>query len=191
MSKQRKGTRVAGSLTFADKPTRVGSLVTLRPAQRDDATEIAAVDEETLRLTGTHRMFTVTELEQWYATRREQTDRVDWAIIDNVSARWAGEVVLNDLDVVNRSCGFRIMLQGPTFFGRGLGTEATKLAVDHAFAVGVHRIELEVYDFNPRARRVYENVGFRHEGTKRDALWWQGSWVSAHLMGMLESDRVR
>jgi RimJ/RimL family protein N-acetyltransferase len=40
--------------------------------------------------------------------------------------------------------------------------------------VGVHRIELDVYDFHPRARHVYEKVGFMYEGTKRDALRWDG-----------------
>jgi RimJ/RimL family protein N-acetyltransferase len=174
--------------TFAAKPTIAGRLVTLRPVQVGDAAQLAATDPDVDRLTGTHRSFALAELEQWYATRGEQTDRVDWAIVENATGAWAGEVVLNDLDADNRSCGFRIMLQGPRFFGRGLGSAATELAVEHAFAVGVHRIELEVYDFNPRARRVYEKAGFRHEGTKRDALLWDGSWVDAHVMSLLDSD---
>lgn len=181
---------MAAPISFAAKPTPAGMLVTLRPAQGSDAAELARVDAETYRLTGTHREFGPAELERWYATRGEQTDRIDWAIIESATAAWAGEVVLNDLDADNRSCAFRILLQGPRFFGRGLGTEATRLAVGHAFAVGLHRVELEVYDFNPRARRVYEKAGFRHEGTKRDALLWDGSWVDAHLMAALVTDRV-
>lgn len=173
---------------FAAKPTLTGSLVILRPAERADAAELAAVDEETTRLTGSHGEFSMDELERWYDSRRDQTDRIDWAIVERETGGWAGEVVLNDLDVHNRSCGFRILLQGPRFYGRGLGTQATQMAVAHAFAVGLHRIELEVYDFNPRARRVYEKVGFIHEGTKREALWWDGSWVDAHVMAILASD---
>lgn len=175
--------------SFAAKPTLVGTLVSLRPVQVGDAAELAAVDAETRRLTGTQRAFTRAELEQWYATRGEQADRIDWAIIERGGSAWAGEVVLMDLSVDNRSCGFRILLQGPRFFGRGLGTEATSLAVDYAFGAGIHRVELEVYDFNPRARRVYEKVGFRPEGIKRDALYWDGSWVDAHMMSMLDTDR--
>lgn len=180
---------MTASLTFEAKPILTGALVTLRPTQLSDATELAAVEEETVRLTGTHREFSLAELEHWCATRSGQTDRIDWAIIENVTAAWAGEVVLNELDADNRSCSFRILLQGPRFFGRGLGSEATRLAVDHAFRLGVHRIELEVYDFNPRARRVYEKVGFQHEGTKRDALHWNGAWIDAHMMSVLDSDR--
>jgi RimJ/RimL family protein N-acetyltransferase len=55
----------------------------------------------------------------------------------------------------------------------------------------VHRIELQVYAFNPRARHVYEKVGFVHEGTMREALLWDAEWVDAHLMGMLSSDWKR
>jgi RimJ/RimL family protein N-acetyltransferase len=63
---------------------------------------------------------------------------------------------------------------------------------DYAFGTaGVHRIELQVYDFNPRARHVYEVVGFVHEGTMRDALRWDGEWIDCHLMGMLTSDWER
>ncbi|MDT4941177.1 MAG: hypothetical protein QOJ34_1266 [Pseudonocardiales bacterium] len=179
---------MAAPLSFVAKPTVVGQLVTLRPAQASDAAELAAVDPETFRLTGTHRDFDLAELQQWYGRLGEKADRIDWAIIENTTAAWAGEAVLNELDADNRSCGFRILLQGPRFYGRGLGTEATRLAVAYAFSVGVHRVELEVYDFNPRARRVYEKAGFRYEGTKRDALRWDDSWVDAHTMSILDSD---
>jgi RimJ/RimL family protein N-acetyltransferase len=80
-------------------------------------------------------------------------------------------------------------LQGPRFYGRGLGTQAARLIIGYAFeAVGVHRIGLEVYDVNPRARHVYEKLGFVREGTMRDALRWDGQWVDAHVMGLLDRD---
>jgi RimJ/RimL family protein N-acetyltransferase len=52
----------------------------------------------------------------------------------------------------------------------------------------VHRVELEVHAFNPRARHVYEKAGFVREGTKRQALLWDGEWVDTHLMAMLAPD---
>ncbi|GAA1188278.1 hypothetical protein GCM10009674_29570 [Nesterenkonia xinjiangensis] len=36
-------------------------------------------------------------------------------------------------------------------------------------ALGLNRIGLEVFDVNPRACHVDENVGFVHEGTERQA----------------------
>jgi RimJ/RimL family protein N-acetyltransferase len=125
-----------------------------------------------------------------HASRAQHDDRIDLSIIERATGEWAGEVVLNDLDPRNQSCGFRIAPQGPRFYGRGLGTEATQLITDYAFdVVGLHRIELEVYAFNPRARHVYEKAGFVHEGTMRDALRWNGTWVDCHLMALLPTDR--
>jgi RimJ/RimL family protein N-acetyltransferase len=174
---------------LADKPTLTGELVLLRPVGTADAAGLLACDDETLRLTGSHGSATLAELEQWYATRAAHADRLDLSIIERATGQWAGEVVLNELNTANESCGFRILLQGPRFYGRGLGTEASRLALGHAFGVvGVHRVELQVYDFNPRARHVYEKLGFVHEGTMRDALRWDGQWVDCHLMGLLAAD---
>ncbi len=55
----------------------------------------------------------------------------------------------------------------------------------HAFAVGLHRVELDVYAFNTRARHVYEKLGFVLEGTKRQALRFDDGWVDCHVMGLL------
>jgi RimJ/RimL family protein N-acetyltransferase len=175
--------------SFADKPTLTGQRVLLRPVTAADAPGLAEVDQEARRLTGTHARHTPEQLEHWYATRADHDDRLDLAIVDRTGGRYAGEVVLNDLDRDNRSCGLRILLVGERFRGRGLGTEATRLVLAHAFdTVGLNRVALEVYDFNPRARRVYEKVGFVHEGTLRRALRWDGDWVDAHLMSVLADE---
>jgi len=176
-------------LSFAEKPTITGERVLLRPVEPADAAGLAAIDDEALWLTGTQRKASRKELRQWYATRAKHTDRLDLSIIDRATGRWAGEVVLNNLDRANRSCGFRIMLGSAEFRDRGLGTEASRLTLAHAFeVVGVHRVELQVYAFNPRAKHVYDRLGFRYEGTRRQALRWDGQWIDAHVMAILASE---
>lgn len=181
---------------FRTKPTLHGVAVTLIPISRALAGDLYPLlaDPEVTMLTGSAHAsdhvadipWTLFEVEDIYGRWAEAEDRIVWAIIDNATQRVVGESVLNDLDVGNRSCGFRIWISGAT--DRGLGTEATRLTVDHAFAVGVHRVELEVYAFNPRARRVYEKAGFRLEGTKREALRFDDAWVDAYLMAVLSTD---
>ena len=161
----------------------------LRPVSAADVDFIPDEDPEAMRLTGSHprpdrssRVF----MREWYATRADHDDRLDLAVVDRASGRFAGEVVLNELDSDNQSCNFRILLCGAENRGRGLGTEATRLILAHAFeTVGLHRVGLEVYEFNPRARRVYEKAGFVYEGTRRDALLWGGEWIDAHSMSIL------
>jgi RimJ/RimL family protein N-acetyltransferase len=177
------------TISLAQKPVLEGELVTLRPVKPADAVGLGAADPEANRLTGSHGTATLAELENWYATRADFDDRVDLAIIDRASGEYVGEVVLNDLVPENKSCNFRILLVSARHRGRGLGTEATRLILGHAFeTVGLHRVELEVYTFNPRARRVYDKVGFVYEGTMRDALLWEGQWIDADTMSILDRE---
>jgi len=172
---------------LAAKPTLVGERVLLRPVAVEDVPGLREIldDPDARRLTGTHAEFTDDELRRWYADRGRHADRLDLAVVERASDQYAGEAVLNDLDVANRSCSFRIALR-PGFRGRGLGTEATELLLAHGFqTVGLHRISLEVYTVNPRARAVYERVGFRAEGVLRDALYWDGAYVDATVMSIL------
>ena len=175
---------------FTDKPTLIGERALLRPVNVDDVPGLCELlaDPDGMRLTGTHQTFGADQARQWYSTRTDHDDRLDLAIVDRATGGYVGEVVLNELDPHNRSCGLRIGI-GPRGRDRGLGTEAVRLIVRYAFeSVLLHRIELEVYAFNPRARHVYERVGFVHEGTRRDALRWDGEWVDAHVMALLASD---
>ncbi|MER7582066.1 GNAT family protein [Kitasatospora sp. NPDC097691] len=176
-------------ISFAEKPTLTGERVVLRPVRVVDALAAAAADPEADRLTGTHETFSLEALERWYGSRAEHADRLDLAIAERTTGECVGEVALSDLDVQNRSCSFRISLFDRRSFGQGLGTEASRLILAHAFeAVGVHRIELEVFAFNPRARHVYEKLGFVHEGTRRDALCWDGEWIDGHTMAILADE---
>lgn len=183
--------------TFAEKPTLTGDLVVLRPFEDADLVAVAAAirDPEVGRLTGSaHSTAEAADapdeetLREWYSTRNAQPDRLDLAIVDRETGRCVGEVVLNEWEEGNASCNFRILI-GPGGRDRGLGTEATRLILGHAFeALGLHRVSLEVYAFNPRGQRAYEKVGFVREGVRRDALRFDGEWVDAVIMAVLDHE---
>ena len=179
---------------FSVKPTITGDKVVLRPFAEDDFPGMLEVlrDPETLKLTGTvHDDAELASLageksfHDWYASRNDQPDRLDLAVIDGARGGCVGEAVLNEWDPGNHSCSFRIAV-GPAGRGRGLGTEATRLIVGYGFErLRMHRISLEVYSFNPRARRVYERAGFRAEGVLRESLRYGGQWIDATVMSIL------
>lgn len=180
---------------FQVKPSLVGELVTLRPIRAEDADlldHIIRTDGEIARLTGSiHRSdedptdLPIERLREIYGRWATAEDRLVLGVVDNATCELVGEVVLNDWDEGNRSCGFRTLI-GAAGRGRGLGTEAARLIVEHGLrTMGLHRISLEVYDFNPRARHVYAKVGFVHEGTGREALLFDGEWIDVHYMAIL------
>jgi RimJ/RimL family protein N-acetyltransferase len=176
---------------LAAHPELYGDAVVLR---RLDASYFDGVwqslhDPESVRLTGTPATFTRERVERYLADRPMAKDRADWAITRAADGAFLGEVVLNELDAPNESMSFRIALGGPYAFGRGYGTEATRLVLGFAFdTVGLHRVGLEVFDFNTRAQRVYEKCGFVREGVLRDALLWHGTRHDTVVMSILSTD---
>jgi RimJ/RimL family protein N-acetyltransferase len=176
---------------FRDQPVLTGELVRLEPlttAVLDDYLR-ALADPEVTRLTGTHATFERAGIQAWLASRAQQHDRADWAVLRTADGAFLGEAVLNDVELDDACANYRIWLAGPAVFGRGYGTEVTRLVLDYALdTVGLHRVSLGVYDFNPRARRVYEKCGFLTEGRRRDALRWDGQWHDEILMSVLATD---
>lgn len=184
---------------FASKPTLGGQRAVLRPFTPADVEAMGPVlaDPDVLRLTGSvHTTDAATgargvldeATRRWYETRADQTDRLDLAVVDRATDRCVGEVVLNEWDPENQSCNYRIAL-GPTGRDRGIGSEATRLLLDHAFAAtDLYRIELGVYAFNPRAQHVYERAGFVVEGRRRAALLFDGERIDEVMMAVLRPD---
>lgn len=184
---------------FAAKPTISGEKAKLRPFTPADFEAMGPVlaDPEVLRLTGS--VHTTAEAENrpavldadthdWYQSRAAQTGRLDLAIVDQSTGRCVGEVVLNNWNERDDSCNFRILI-GRSGRNRGIGSEATRMLLAHAFeTTNINRIELDVYAFNPRARRVYERSGFQYEGRKRAALKFDGDYIDAIVMSILRSD---
>ena len=175
-------------MNFSIKPVLTGERTVLRPFTEDDVPVMTGIlnDPEVITLTGSPaEEFGPERLRSWYTTRNAQADRLDLGIIDRASGELVGEAVLNEWDEPNRSCGFRILI-GPGGRDRGLGTEAVRLIIGHAFEqLSLHRVSLHVFAFNPRARRAYEKAGFVAEGVERQTLLHAGEWIDAVRMSIL------
>lgn len=153
---------MGGSGTWT-APVLIGARVTLRQLDGNDADAVWEMihDPESTDLTATTESFTRPQIDEWCRSRPEQDERLDLAIVAHDTGQFAGEAVLNDFDAATNSCGFRISLRGPMWFGRGYGTEATSLIVAHGLdTIGLSSISLEVLARNPRARAVYDKIGF-------------------------------
>ncbi|WP_406445264.1 GNAT family N-acetyltransferase [Streptomyces sp. NBC_01613] len=176
---------------FSVKPVLTGEKTVLRPFTAADADVIWEIiqDPEVVRFTfEPSTELTLQRLRSLYGARATSPDRLDLAVTDPVTGELLGEVVLNAWDPTARSCNFRTLI-GPRGRDRGIGTEATRLIVGYGFEqLGLHRIGLDVYGDNIRARRVYEKVGFVVEGVRREAQSRDGEWVDEVLMGILDRE---
>ena len=126
-----------------------------------DEVEAMVNQAELAQLTGTKKRFSRAELSAWLAARPSQTDRCDWAILDVATGDFAGEIVLNELDLDKNSMNLRVCLASPQWFNRGIGTAAIDAVMVFAFdELGLSKLTLSVLVDNHRAHRVYEKLGF-------------------------------
>jgi len=171
---------------LADKPLIVGKKVVLRPFKDEDFPFIVEFlkDSEVLKLTGSSSDFDRESILHWYNTRNGQTDRLDLAIVDQSQDFLVGEVVVNLYDEKNHSMNFRILI-GPRGRNQGLGTEATRLIIDYVFKnTTLNQLTLSVFDFNPRAKYVYEKVGFVIYSIDENDLEFEGEWIDSINMNL-------
>lgn len=73
----------------------------------------------------------------------------------------------------------------PHHHGRGLGGQLAAELCARAARLGRTRVELHVFDDNTRACRLYERVGFAHEGRRRLACVRDGAFVDDLAMAWL------
>ncbi len=143
-------------------PTLRGERVTLSQLGLhviDDYLDMLA-DEQVAFWTGTKKRFSREQIQEWLTTRASQTDRLDWAVFDNETGEFAGEVVLNEYDPKRHAMNVRIALRSE-FHNRGLGTEAMRFAVEHALETAkLSKVTLSVLIDNHRAQRSYQKIGF-------------------------------
>lgn len=105
----------------------------------------------------------------------------EWVLIGNL-----GFMAVNSHD---RSAELGIAIGEKNFWGKGFGTEALLLLVQHGFDnLNLNRIYLHVYETNPRAISSYEKVGFSIEGHLRQARYLDGRYIDVLLMSILKDE---
>lgn len=185
---------------FMIKPIITGERVILRPFEEKDCDVMYTIlNEPNLKkLTGSvssdEEAFAAPQPEerekilQWYRTRNEQNNRLDLAVVDKESNQVIGEVVFNEYDEETNNVNFRVLLSEASC-NKGLGTEALSLFIQYGMEeLELHKIGLEVYSFNPRAEKVYQKVGFKLEGIKREEFIYNREYIDVKIYGLLKSD---
>jgi RimJ/RimL family protein N-acetyltransferase len=76
--------------------------------------------------------------------------------------------------------------------GKGYGTDALRVILHYAFTeLNLHRVSLNVFEYNPRAIRSYEKAGFVVEGRQRQLLNREGRRWDLVYMGILREEWKR
>lgn len=169
-------------------PILRGPRVTLRPPRDEDAAarRSLGIDPDIVRMFGgtvaEPGAMTAEEAEVWLDHLRLQEP--GWVM--EAGSRVIGAAFLHGVSHEDRRAKLALGILDPALLGQGLGREAIRLILSHAFgAMDLHRVELRVLAFNERAIRCYRACGFRDEGRERESARVGGEWHDDLIMGIL------
>ncbi|MBN2782304.1 MAG: GNAT family N-acetyltransferase [Campylobacterales bacterium] len=99
-----------------------------------------------------------------------------------------GNIRVSDIHPINRHCSFGILLN-KKFRNKGYAKEASRLVIEHLFkSLNINRVELYVAKNNLVAIKLYESLGFKFEGCKREAMWIDGQYEDLLIYSKLFKD---
>lgn len=190
-------------INFKDKPVLVGERIILRPFQNEDLVDMIKIlnEPELKKLTGSvtndrdaNKIMEDDErnrITSWYQSRNIQSDRLDLAIALKDTNQIIGEVVFNEFDDHSNNVNFRILIS-QSYSNQGFGSEAIQMFIQYGFEqLNLHKINLEVFSFNPRAEHVYKKVGFKLESIKREDFKYNDNYIDTKVYGLLKSEYDR
>lgn len=133
--------------------------------------------------------FTREREEAWLKGALSASDDAVFTIYELSTMRPIGNVGLHDIDQESGTADFGIVIGEIDVWGKGCGTEATRMMVRYGFDVlGLHNIQLEAYSNNPGGLTAYERAGFRHIGIRRGAKKVGRKRVDIVLMDVLANE---
>lgn len=126
---------------------------------------------------------------KWYDSLASSMDSYNFAIEDRITGIYIGGCGINNVDWKNSIALIGIFIGDKSFWNKGYGTDALNVLLKFIFEeMNVNKVKLNVYSFNPRAKRCYEKCGFVVEGTLREELFREGAYHDVYIMSILKSE---
>ena len=173
-----------------------GELVRLSEATPEEFAALiskAGRDTELMRLMDADPLHLSSKaaVQKWFEkyTEKDLPDHAIFMIRTLDGERLIGHIGLDGLSWSHADSYVGIGIAEREFWGKGYGTDAMRLMLRFAFTeLDLHRLTLNVFEYNPRAIRSYEKVGFKPEGRQHNYLNRDGQRWDLIYMGILKAE---
>jgi RimJ/RimL family protein N-acetyltransferase len=177
-------------VTVARRSPFEGDLVRLRAHESEDIPIAHSWfnDAEVRRYLGRQYPFSIAAVRE-RAMGQPEYKHALFAVETLLDGRLIGDVGLFAAYPEARAATLGIQIGDKSCWDGGYGTDTMRTVCRFGFEMmNLHRIELDVYAENARARHVYEKIGFRLEGCRRDAIFKYGRYHDLLVMALLEGE---
>jgi RimJ/RimL family protein N-acetyltransferase len=128
-------------------------------------------------------------LEAWHAAIMADPAQEVFSV-KSPEAEMFGWVHLHDIDSRNGTATVGIVID-PEHWRHGYGYQALAAVTIHAFDdLRLARLEAEILAMNTPSKGLFEKLGFRLEGTRRQGYFTAGSRLDINVYGLLASEFV-
>jgi ribosomal-protein-alanine N-acetyltransferase len=128
-------------------------------------------------------------LMDYYQERTRSKNSVWLAIKVKDDGQHIGNIDISNIDWVNRSGIYNVLIGSDAHHGKGYAFEASILILRHVFnRLNLNRIQLGVRSDNLAAIKLYEKLGFVKEGLLRKTILDNGQYLDTLVMGLLRDE---
>ena len=131
------------------------------------------------------------KIKEWIEKQAEPNssmDRYFFTVRTLVEDKYIGSLGLW-VDLIHSEAWVGLGIGEREFWGQGYGTDMMKLCQQYVFEeLGMARLSLGLFEYNPRALRSYEKCGFRMEGRSRQEMVREGRRYDSLWMGILREE---
>ncbi len=113
-------------------------------------------------------------------------ETMEFVIYDNEEI--IGQVALKSIRWYNRKAELSLFIK-PDFQGQGRGGKILEAMMEYAFGkLNLYRLEAEVLEYNEKALKMVEMLGFTPEGKLRQAKYHNGKYYDIFRYGILKHE---
>lgn len=167
--------------------------VTLRSLELEDCSEfyLWSQDREVTQFSLSSYAYPQSkqDITHWLSKINESSKTVTFGVCCSITNKLIGYAGIASISTLNRCGEYFVLIGDKDYWGKGVGTEVTKLITDYGFrTLGLHRIELTAFSNNPAAIRAYSKAGYVKEGVLREAGYRNGKFFDKVLMSVLSKE---
>ena len=123
----------------------------------------------------------------WFENNKNRPDRYD-AVIE-VDGTPVGLIGLLSIDMKNKKAEYYISMGNASYKGKGVAYNASKLILKYGFEVlGLNRLYLYTEVYNTTAQKLFEKVGFKFEGLRKNDISSNGKFVDRYAFAITKDD---
>lgn len=135
-----------------------------------------------------HHLFPYTrpQAEHYIKSVTGDTSNLVLAVIAKDTDLHIGNISLQNIDRVNNTAEYAIMIGDKNYWGKGVAKEASLLLIDHGFnALNLHRIYCGTSATNTAMQKLALALGMEEEGRRKEAVYKDGSYLDLIEFGLL------